>query len=412
MYLKFNTVTLWQDNMPYAELVSETDLNGRVNTIEELGDRTLNIYRDTKADNRTYTVVIKFGMTPRLSIQQIMTWWEETHSQYNGECVIERQPESGKVLQLLAVAETPQWSDVTAFRATVTQIYTAANPLWRESTESSATESFLGTTPTTLAFNNEGSVPSWVRLDYEGPLDDPKVSYATDWEIEFDLNLVADDALAVSARTPATAEVNPAVGANYFAYGYRTNATSFRLAKLPVGAGVLDMVEGLDHTELVLNPGFETPGALPPTFQSWNDFAGAGTIIDEVVLFHSGAHAVRLTTGAGTIPNVYQAFAVTPGITYGYSFWTRGDGADEGQYRIYDVTNAADIVATTGTGISGAVYTQVTGEVVAPAGCVSMRIYCYGSTNLAAAIAYFDDWSVVSRGILTAYWYNQYESIA
>ena len=244
MYIKFDTETIWANDgsFKYAFIESEVDLNGRAVYVEELGDLQRNIYRESKSQNKQYTLTLRLGAGPRWAVPDIVSWWEALHTRRGGERVVERKMESGKVLQLIAVPETPQWSDVGESFATVTQVYTAALPLWRESVEESASAAYTAAVPTTLSFDNKGDVPSWVRLHYAGPVTDPWVGYSTEWEIEWDLDILAADVLDVNAMTHATAVMTPGIGAAYNAYGLMSSSSSFRLAQLPVGAGTLDMV--------------------------------------------------------------------------------------------------------------------------------------------------------------------------
>ena len=244
MYIKFDSETIWANDgsWEHAYIESEIDLNGRLNAIEEQGDRQMNLYRDSKALNRAYTLVLRLGASRTKSIPELMNWWEDLHTKNGGERTVERVMTSGRVLQLTAVPEAPQWSAVGTRYATVTQVYTAALPLWKESAEQSDSAAYTAAVATTCAFNNEGTVPTWVRLNYAGAVTDPWVGYSTDWEIEWDLDIPLNDELDVNTRTPATVWYRPNVGADYTAYGYRTNTTSFRRAKLPVGSGTLDMV--------------------------------------------------------------------------------------------------------------------------------------------------------------------------
>jgi hypothetical protein len=146
--------------------------------------------------------------------------------------------------------------------------------------------------------------------------------------------------------------------------------------------------------ELLVNGGFETAGAGgADVFGTWAEGASDGAIADEASLVHGGSHAVKLTAGAATNTRVYTSATVTPGVSYTLTFWTRGDGTRAGRYLIYDNTNAANIVATTSTGVTGTTYTQVSYTFTAPAGCttVLVTLLC-PATN--GGIAYFDDVSL------------------
>jgi len=149
--------------------------------------------------------------------------------------------------------------------------------------------------------------------------------------------------------------------------------------------------------ELILNIGFETAGlGGADIFDEWiEDIAGGGTITDEVVKIHSGAHAANLTENAGE-SILKQAFTVVAETNYRLTFWTRGDTAVGGQYAVYDVTNAGDILVKTNTDKITAVYEKITYDFATPAGCVSVRVLLY-SPSAAAGNAYFDDVSCQIR---------------
>ena len=155
-------------------------------------------------------------------------------------------------------------------------------------------------------------------------------------------------------------------------------------------------------TELLTNGGFETAGGGgADVFGTWTEVAGDGAIADETVVFHGGAHACKLTCGASTNTSIHQHVTVVPGNVYLLTFWGRvatGDG--EGLCKVYDDTNAADIVALGGTGLDSTAYTQLSKTFTAPAGCVSVSIHL-APNALNGDIVYFDDVS------LTAYEYTR-----
>lgn len=152
-------------------------------------------------------------------------------------------------------------------------------------------------------------------------------------------------------------------------------------------------------SELLSNAGFEIAGGGgADVFASWTEAAGGGTIVDEGVIVSSGSHAAKLTAGAAADTWVLQSVAVTPGKLYRGGFFTRGDGADAGRYAIYDVTNAAFIINYATTGVTAAAYAYKEVCVIAPAGCVSMRMYLRCSATT-AAVTYFDDISLLEVNI-------------
>ena len=124
-------------------------------------------------------------------------------------------------------------------------------------------------------------------------------------------------------------------------------------------------------------------------FDDWTENAGTGAVAVETTNVYEGDSAVKLTAGSSADTYLYQDFEVIKGSDYTLTFYTRGDGTYAGRYRIYDVTNSADITATTGTGVTGTTYTAVNADFTVPASCTRARVYFYcPSTN--TGIAYFD----------------------
>ncbi len=159
----------------------------------------------------------------------------------------------------------------------------------------------------------------------------------------------------------------------------------------------------LSVTNLLSNPGFESAGAGDPDFfANWTEAADDGVIFDEGTLVHGGSHACGFTAGAATqITSVSQAVAVTAGQKYILWYYTRGQAGGSttaGRVRVYDVTNAADILAATSSGVTAAAYTLCSYTFTAPAGCTSVSIWLYCNTTNTEEV-YFDD---VTLGVLPA----------
>ncbi len=149
----------------------------------------------------------------------------------------------------------------------------------------------------------------------------------------------------------------------------------------------------VSSSNMLTNPGFETAPYSPHA--SWTESVNGGTIADETSTVHAGSHAIKLTYGSGSSPTFYQAVTVVPGITYNYSFWTAGDATNAGRYRVYDITNSANIIALTSTGITANSYSEVTGSFTAPAGCDSIQFNFYSPSS---GTAYFDDITIYGNG--------------
>jgi hypothetical protein len=143
--------------------------------------------------------------------------------------------------------------------------------------------------------------------------------------------------------------------------------------------------------QLLQNGGFETAGAGGgDVFAIWSETPGSGTIGDETTLVFKDGHACKLTMGAGDSVYVHQNFSVSSGRKHLFTFYTRGDGTNQGRYSVYDVTNSAFIVDTTNTGIAGTSYLLFAKEFTTPATCVDARIHLLGSA-VDGSIAYFDE---------------------
>lgn len=146
----------------------------------------------------------------------------------------------------------------------------------------------------------------------------------------------------------------------------------------------------LANDQLLGNPGFETAGAGDPDFWAiWAEEAGDGVLANEVGVKHQGADACKMTTGVGLTIYVSNDWVSVPNTTYRVRFWTRGDGANSGLCRVWDVTNTVYITDLIDTGITAAAYGAYEFTVTAPAGCVSMRLYLHGA-DVNGAVTYFD----------------------
>ena len=146
---------------------------------------------------------------------------------------------------------------------------------------------------------------------------------------------------------------------------------------------------GFANDNGLLNPGFETAGAMPPTWANWAENVGDGAIANEVVIVHEGTDSAKLTSGATSGTFIYGAVVVVPGQRRRFRFWTQGDAVNDGRYTIWDATAGADIQAETPTGITAAAWGMVEAEYTVPAGCVLVQHFlACPDTN--GGIAYFD----------------------
>jgi hypothetical protein len=146
--------------------------------------------------------------------------------------------------------------------------------------------------------------------------------------------------------------------------------------------------------EMLANPGFETAGAGgADIWDSWVETAGDGALANETGSVHGGSDAAKATAGATANTKVEQAVTVVPGLRYTLSLWTRGDGTNEGRYRLVNASTGAAIIATVATGVSATSYAQVSTTFLAPSDCTSVRLdlMCPSADT---GIAYYDDVSI------------------
>jgi len=150
---------------------------------------------------------------------------------------------------------------------------------------------------------------------------------------------------------------------------------------------------------LLLNADFELwAGAV---LTSWTDL-GTDGLIWQNINRQSQALALSIVSGPTMDRRATQSVAVTPGDTIYYRFFASGDGVNAGQFGIYDVTNAAYIVAVATTGVTAATYTLVSGSFVVPALCVSARLELWCAPLNAALILFDNAYMYSLTGMTTA----------
>lgn len=159
-----------------------------------------------------------------------------------------------------------------------------------------------------------------------------------------------------------------------------------------------DAIDVFDADPVLLNGGFEEMGLTSTDiFAAWTEISGIS--VEETNTYGSSNFACKITYSAGTEGLYSDAVDVVAGAYYIAKFQTRGDASVQGRYKIYDVSNSADIVATTNTGNTTATYAQLTKKFRAPTNCTSVRIYCYGPSS--SGFALFDD---ITLNVLTGDW--------
>jgi len=163
------------------------------------------------------------------------------------------------------------------------------------------------------------------------------------------------------------------------------------------GSSKTARIVDVSGAELMVNGDFEATDGSP--FGTWDESLGTGgQIAAETTIVHGGSTSAQLIysdADAEYYPRLRQYITVTAETDYRLTLWTRGDGANCGRYRIYDVTNGAYITSPTSTGVTGTDWTKVIHDFTTPAGCV----YLYLMLTCEAVdgtTAYFDDVSLTA----------------
>lgn len=151
----------------------------------------------------------------------------------------------------------------------------------------------------------------------------------------------------------------------------------------------------------IINGSFEVAGGGgADVFAWWLESAGAtGSSIEaETAIVYEGLASCKMTRVGATPPSITQNIEVVPGQARRFTFWVRGDGVVSMFYRIYDQTNAADIVAQTSAGVTAETWTQKTVDITVPAGCYTIWIRFLSAST--GGSSYVDDvrsWAPHSR---------------
>jgi len=141
------------------------------------------------------------------------------------------------------------------------------------------------------------------------------------------------------------------------------------------------------------NNSFETAGGGgADVFANWAEVAGTGTIV-RYAGGYSGSYCAALTAGGTTAYPVIASDAITVvgERVYGLSFFQKPVNITyQGAYRVYDVTNSADIIAWKTIAASGTgTFTEVYESFVVPKTCTQINIQ-FRSPTTNTYCHYFD----------------------
>jgi len=171
----------------------------------------------------------------------------------------------------------------------------------------------------------------------------------------------------------------------------------------------VDLPDSTTVTDEILNGGFEDAGVGDPDFfADWTENVGDGTIA--IGTARTGSNGCRLVSGASSDTYVHQNVTVAPDDVYSLRFFTKSFTADTdiGRYNVYDVTNAAPIIAlTTVNCVAGdnSNYYETSVNFTVPALCVSIRIY-FRCPDTDTDRAIFDD-ITLTQGVEISTEHNQ-----
>jgi NADH:ubiquinone oxidoreductase subunit 5 (subunit L)/multisubunit Na+/H+ antiporter MnhA subunit len=121
-HLKYGSTTLWTEASASVAIRGEKDLNGRTHVIEALGDISTNLFRSSKRDNRSYTVVADLlvqGAVSGNALRVLKQTWENAHPSLGGlqdwlahDMQTERFYHRTVVAVVLALSRLAAWSEL------------------------------------------------------------------------------------------------------------------------------------------------------------------------------------------------------------------------------------------------------------------------------------------------------------
>lgn len=233
----------------------------------------------------------------------------------------------------------------------------------------------------------------------------------TDWNVTYSYNIgdgcLYNDSWWISL-VDTNVGVTPVVGDNWKLLPYSLEDLDNVVVTTPVVGDSLywngiswinTSAPGISYGEnMLLNPGFETPGTTY-VFNTWHNFTGTTA---DITTFHTGTTSCKLEyNGTATPPSwyfnqIYQTVTVQEGENYQLSFYVFGDGFNPGKYAIQDVVTGLYLAGTAnGKSVvtSSASWSKVSVFFIPPVGCTSIRIFLVPA-NVIGAVSYFDDISL------------------
>jgi hypothetical protein len=113
-----------------------------------------------------------------------------------------------------------------------------------------------------------------------------------------------------------------------------------------------------------------------------SDLSAADWLIDSGTKTANFATSPDGTSNAGryvtaAVANLRQVITVTASTQYTFSFYAKANGGTQASYRVFNISGAADIVATTSyfSSINSSTWTRITVNFTTPVGCTSIGVY-------------------------------------
>ncbi len=170
------------------------------------------------------------------------------------------------------------------------------------------------------------------------------------------------------------------------------------------GVAIAHVVTGVDWEVIPVNEmsneGFESDLDWWTPTDSRNGANGTVAVVTAEGQIHSGAKAVKLTSGTvdmTTEPRLQQDNTLVAGSRYALKFWCRGDGTNDGRFFMYDKTTDVDITpGVMSTDNTSTTWQQVEFAFVVPSGGSNVRLLLYGA-SVGLGEVWFDDFSITLR---------------
>jgi hypothetical protein len=168
----------------------------------------------------------------------------------------------------------------------------------------------------------------------------------------------------------------------------------------------------------MINGSFETyigtvDDGVNDSWAGWTNVNNATSYVEATAVSQEGIAAIKLKLGTASAGIYQQITNIIPEAIYALVFWSRGDGTYSGRYTIHDDTNNVDIKGISTVRITEATYTRKYYVFTAPAGCTTVKITFWASSDASADYVYFDNVSLRQlKPFIVSYFINRTDEVA